>query len=234
MGEMAPGMNTKGMRDDDITGVDPKNAVDDPNPAKNVAPQRHTAIGRKVGNITVGTPAPELTATKLEGSGGGGPLRIAALKNRPTLLVFGSHSAPAFRAKAPELERLKTKYGNVIGIWLIYTKEAYPVSDWDVERNRTAKVRIDQPASYAARVAECQLTKKELKLTVLTAVDDMADGSAKAYDLLPNGAVLVDKKGVIAAAQQFFDSYAMDHAVEQLIKSGGQIADPADGPATRR
>ncbi len=220
--------------DDDVTGVDPRNASDE---APSDHAPRQTAFARKVGKIVIGSAAPELTATKLEtssgGTGGGGmagPLRLAALKNRPTLLVFGSYSSPVFRAKAPEIERLKTKYGSTVGIWLIYTREANAAGVWDVDRNRDAKIHIEQPDTLAARVTQAQQARKELKLTVLMAVDDLADGTAVAYGLTPNGAVLVDKSGSIAAAQQFFDSYGLEPAVVALIRAGGQMQGPTSRP----
>jgi Iodothyronine deiodinase len=225
---MSGGM-TGSVRDDDVPGVDARNTTEDTHPAP--LPPRSTVGGRLVGKLTIGEPAPELSAVKVEG--GSGPLRLNTLKSRPTLLVFGSYSAPTFRAKAPDLEKLRTKYGSVANIWLIYTREAFPAAGWDVERNRDAKIRAEQPTTLAARITAAQAARKELKLTLPLAVDDISDATSTAYGLMPNGAVVLDKKGIVAAAQQFFDGYAADRFLESLIKNGGLMGGTNDVPSTR-
>lgn len=162
----------------------------------------------------VGQAAPELDVKKLDGNA----VRLSSYKGRPLLLVFGSYSAPTFREKAAQLADLAGDFKGRVEVLVVYTAEAYPVGQWEIERNKDEKVRVEAHASEAARIKAARDARTTLKLEGLTfVVDAMSDKTAKAFEGTPNAAVLIGRDGVVVARQKWFEAFAMRRAVEESL-----------------
>jgi Spy/CpxP family protein refolding chaperone len=161
---------------------------------------------------TLGQPAPELSAMKLDGT----PVRLSSFKGRTVVLVFGSLSAPTFREKAKMLNDLIRDFRSRFEFHVIYTAEAFPVGTREVERNKDEKVRIEPHASLADRQRMAQEAKTTLKIEASVLTDDMKDRTAQAYDAMPNGAVVIGRDGKVVLKQKWFDAFALRRKLEEL------------------
>ncbi len=65
-----------------------------------------------------------------------GRVSLASYRGKsPVLLVFGSYSCPNFRAAAPALNTLYTRYNKRVPFLMVYIREAHSTADWQSTRN---------------------------------------------------------------------------------------------------
>lgn len=167
--------------------------------------------------VAIGAAAPDLTAKRMDGTA----FKIATFRNRPLVLIFGSYSSPTFRDKAPLLAELAQDYRGKADFFVVYTAEAYPAGDGDkeIDRNREDKVSIEQPKTDSARMAQAKATRAALKLeSIPFLVDDMANGSAKAYTHSPNAVVVISKDGTVAARQDWADPFTLRGLIDEAAR----------------
>jgi len=124
-------------------------------------------------------------------------------KGRVIVLEFGSMSCPVFRSHVQEMEKLKAAEGSKAYFLIVYTREAFPAGDKNVERNRQEGINITDAGSLDDRKAQALETQSELRITMAMAVDSMDDAVSTAFGGFPNGAVVIGKDGKIAARQQW-------------------------------
>jgi hypothetical protein len=135
-------------------------------------------------------------------------------------VIFGSHTAPTFRNKAAQLKELATDYRGRVEIIVVYTAEAYPIGQYEVERNRDDKVRIEQHRSDAERLAAARDSRQSLGLDNLTfTVDDFSNATATTYGLTPNGAVVIDRTGKVVQLQKWFDAFGLKATLDGLASN---------------
>lgn len=168
-----------------------------------------SAVGSFV--LPEGEPAPDFSVTDLSGR----PVTLASLRHRPTVLIFGSHSLPAFRERAPAINRLRDDLGTRGQVYVIYTREAHAAGEWEISRNREDGVSIPQHPTAEERLAAARRAVKELKLSVPVLVDSIDDQALRAYGNHPAAAVLVGPERKILLYQKHFDPYAMRRAADQ-------------------
>jgi len=176
-----------------------------------------------VETLKPGTRAPDFSLQRLDGQ----MVRLTGFEGRTTVLVFGSYSSPSFRQRAAGLEQLKREFGNRATFFVVYTKEAHPKGEWDVERNRDEEIEVEQHKDLKAREAMAEKAKSTLKLTVPILLDSMDDAAANAYGLAPNSAVVIGKDLKVVARQQWFDPYTLRRHIETGTKPGTRPAAPA-------
>ena len=143
------------------------------------------------------------------------------------MLIFGSYSTPSFREKAEDFETLRKLTGLRAEFLYIYTREAHPVGGWEVERNRKLEIAIEQPQTEEARLALAKRSRDELKIGIPIAPDTMDDAVAKAYGLVPNGAVVIGRDGKVLAIQRWAEPYALRERINEAV------AAPATRPAAQ-
>jgi Spy/CpxP family protein refolding chaperone len=170
----------------------------------------------------IGTPAPAFELTRLDGK----PVRPSTFQGRVGVIVFGSYSSPSFRQRAPEIEALAKQFGSRAQFLIVYTKEAHPAADWEVERNKDAGIAVEAHKDAAARAAQAEKTEHALKLTIPIAPDTMDDAVSAAFGAFPNGAVVLSREGVIVARQQWVDPGGLEKRIEQALKT--PTSKPAD------
>jgi hypothetical protein len=161
----------------------------------------------------VGDPAPPFELKKLDGT----VLQLSALKGHVVVVEFGSYSCPVFRNRAAGMEQLKRDLGSRATFIVIYTKEAHPAGKWDVDRNKTDGISVEQPADDAARKTLAKTAQEKLKITLPIALDKIDNSVAEAYGLTPNGTVIIGRDGKIAARQQWTEPYALRAALEGAL-----------------
>jgi peroxiredoxin len=192
-----------------IGGLNGGNARPAVPPAAPVPPATATAVPH------IGDPAPDLTLKRLDGNS----TKISSARGRILVLIFGSYTSPTFRDKAAKLNKVVRDYrGRNVEFLLVYTAEAFPTGDKEVERNKKDKVAISQHKTLAERQAAAKLAVSALKLDMSIAVDDMQDTAAKTYDLTPNGLVIVGKDGNVAAVQRWMDPYGIRTQLDGILK----------------
>ena len=170
----------------------------------------------------IGTPAPPFELTRLDGR----VIRPSTFQGRVGVIVFGSYSSPSFRQRAPELEALAKQFGSRAQFLIVYTKEAHPAADWEVERNKDVGIAVEAHKDAAARAAQAEKAGHALKLTIPIAPDTMDDAVSAAFGTFPNGAVVLSRDGIIVARQQWVDPGGLEKRIEQALKT--PTSRPAD------
>ena len=160
-----------------------------------------------------GADAPPFRLSRLSGS----PVTLDSFVNKPLVLVFGSYSAPTFRDKVAELDQLKRRYEGRAAFLIIYTREAYPAGEWEVQRNLGEQIKIEQHKSLEDRQHLAKLARDALKIQTDIAVDDIDDAVAGAYDAVPNGAYVL-LNGKIVARQKWADPLGLPTWIDATMK----------------
>lgn len=109
---------------------------------------------------------------------------------------------------------------------VVYTAEAYPAGEWEIDRNKDEKIRVESHKSEAERIAAAKDARATLKLETVFSVDDMQDSTAAAYGVLPNGAVLIGRDGTVVGRQKWFDGFGMRRMVEESVKVVRKVENP--------
>ena len=111
-------------------------------------------------------------------------------------------------------------YRRRAGIFLIvYTREAFPAGDKNVERNRDEGVSVPEAKTLNERKAQALETQRELRITMPMAVDSMDDSVSNAFGSFPNGAVVIGKDGNIAARQQWTNPDTLQIAIDEAVSA---------------
>ena len=208
---------------------DEMNPKEKDTPRKPVSPAESTGA-EKVAGPKVGDPAPLLELHKLDGS----LVQLSSLKGRIVVLEFGSYSCPVFREKVPAMEKLKSDLGARAQFFVVYGKEAHPVGEWEVDRNKDAGISVEQPKKIDGRRELAQQAREKLKITLPITLDTMGNDAAIAYGAGPNSAYVINRDGTIIARQQWCDPSGMRRAIEQAVKpANAAAAESNPAPATK-
>ena len=188
--------------------VDPPAAEADENVRTTPATTRPAAA-----NIVIGQVAPDFTLEKLDGRS----VQLSSYKGKLVVLLFGNYSSPTFRDRADDFEQLRKQLGNRAEFLIVYTRESHPVGEWEVERNKHARVLVEQPKSFEERKALARQAKQALKLTIPIAVDTMDDKVATDYAGFTTSAVVVGRDGMIVGFRKHADAHAIRRIIEQTL-----------------
>jgi hypothetical protein len=205
----------------------PGSTVDDPmarpGPAKRPAemtpaPQAVTTEPAVVTTGAVGSVAPAFSLDRVKS----GIATLTVLKNKVVVLEFGSYSAPPFRYRSAAMDALAKEVGSRAEFITIYTAEAYPAGEWNIDRNKTDNVSIPRHADAAARLAAAEKARTALRPNRTLAVDTMDNATARAYRAGAHSAFVIGRDGTIVARQQWCDPDGLkrhiDAAVQQKIE----------------
>lgn len=161
----------------------------------------------------LGKPAPDLTVIRADGR----PMQLSSLRGKPTVMVFGSFSCPSFRQRVPDVNAVAATLSIKINLVYVYTREAHPVGQWEVQRNLDENIRIDAHKSLAERLNQARQAQTSLKLAGQVIVDDMDDRVARTFDGFHNGAVLLDRDGVMVLKQKWCDPSGWQAAIDDAL-----------------
>jgi hypothetical protein len=161
----------------------------------------------------IGQPAPSFELKKLEGPAAS----LSNYKGHVVVLEFGSYTSPSFRQRAAAMEQIKHDLGARAQFLVIYTKEAHPKGNWEVERNKEEKIEIAQHKDLADRKAAALKAKQDLKLSRPILLDDMNNSAAHAYGAGADTVVVIAKDGTIAGRQQWADPSGLRRLVEAAL-----------------
>ncbi len=152
-----------------------------------------------------GDAAPEFSLKDTEGK----PLALGEYLGRGyVILAFGSASSSNFRKSAPDLDRLARDWERMeVKVLVIYTREAHP-----------AVLRSTAPKTYRDRELLARQTRKDLKVNLRFLVDQWDDGVHKSYGAMPDGAFLLDSKGVIVVRQVQAKATSLDRELRRLLE----------------
>ena len=165
----------------------------------------------------IGAAAPDVQVVELNGQA----FSPSKYKGRVVVMEFGSLSCPVFRQHVAEMEKLKQAEGGRAFFVFVYTREAFPAGNKDVERNHTDGIAVADATTLDERKAQAEQTQKTLHITLTMAVDPMDNSASSAFGAFPNGAVVIGKDGTIAERQEWTNpgtlKIAIDDAVAQTV-----------------
>ncbi|MGD0465039.1 MAG: deiodinase-like protein [Tepidisphaeraceae bacterium] len=159
----------------------------------------------------VGSPAPDVKILELNGRA----FIPANYKGHVLVLEFGSLSCPVFRDHVQEMEKLKSAEGPRAFFLFVYTREAFPAGDKDVQRNNEQDISVPKAKTLDERKMQAQQTQQTLQITMPMAVDSMDDAVTSAFGTFPNGAVVIGKDGNIAALEHWTNPESLRRAIDE-------------------
>jgi Spy/CpxP family protein refolding chaperone len=160
-----------------------------------------------------GSPAlPDFALNRIDGR----PFTRESLKGLPTVMLFGSYSSPSFRDRLPEIAALADQFGRRVRFVVIYTAEAHPAGEWDVQRNRDEKIEMQQHVTMDDRFAAARLVRDKLGVTMEVVPESMDAPLSTTMETFPNGLVVLDAQGNVVARQRNADAHRLRRALEQL------------------
>lgn len=160
-----------------------------------------------------GSPAlPDFALNRIDGR----PFTRESLKGLPTVMLFGSYSSPSFRDRLPEIAALADQFGRRVRFVVIYTAEAHPAGEWDVQRNRDDKIEMAQHATMDDRFAAARLVRDKLGVTMEVVPESMDAPLSTTLETFPNGLVVLDAQGNVVARQRNADAHRLRRELEKL------------------
>ena len=107
--------------------------------------------------------------------------------------------------------------GNRADFLIVYTRESHAVGEWEVERNKRARILVEQPTTMEQRKALARQAKQALKITIPIAIDTMDDKTIRDYGGFTTCAVVIGRDGHVAAYRTHGDPTALRRLIDQTI-----------------
>jgi Spy/CpxP family protein refolding chaperone len=163
----------------------------------------------------VGSPVPDVKIAELNGRA----FIPRNYKGHVLVLEFGSLSCPVFRDQVQAMEKLRSAEGPRAFFLLVYTREAFPIGDKDVQRNKDQGISIPEAKTLDERKTQAGQTRQTLQITTPIAVDSMDDAVSNAFGTFPNGSVVIGKDGNIAALEHWTNPESLRRAIDQAYEA---------------
>lgn len=153
-------------------------------------------------------------------------------KDKPVVLEFGCISCPVSQGKINQMARLQREVGDRAHFLLVYTLEAHPADVnspyaariWIPRNNEEIGLVVNQPTTYAERVALAQQVRDQGGVTLPLVVDGMDNAVWEAYGRRPNSGFLIEQGGRIALAQNWIQPFAL----AQYFRRGGWLEETGE------
>jgi hypothetical protein len=207
MREEKGGATTQPQKQTGSTAVTPLADVDPSDPP---APAATAQI-----SPDVRSPVPDVKIAELNGRA----FIPRNYKGHVLVLEFGSQSCPVFRDQAQEMEKLRSAEGPRAFFLLVYTREAFPIGDKEVRRNRDQGISVPEAKTLDERKTQAAQTQQTLQITMPMAVDSMDDAVSNAFGTFPNGSVVIGKDGNIAALEHWTNPQSLRRAIDQAYEA---------------
>jgi hypothetical protein len=104
---------------------------------------------------------------------------------------------------------------------LVYTREAFPTGEKEVERNREEGISVSDAKTLDERKAQAIKTQQQLHITCQLAVDSMDNAASNAFGAFPNGAIVIGKDGTISARQRWTNPDTLRIAIDDAVVESG-------------
>lgn len=165
-----------------------------------------------------GAVAPDFTLASLEGKA----ITASELwRQRPTVIMTGSHTCPVFRRQVTPFERMAKEFAGKANFLVIYTVEAHPKGDpspyngkeWVTPANEKLGLLVAQPKTMNERLERVRQCLSVEKISVPVVVDGMDNKAWKAYGSAPNCACLVGQDGKVILSQPWMEAGGLRAAI---------------------
>lgn len=141
------------------------------------------------------------------------------------LIVTASLTCPKTRQHLPAIQTLKKKYGDKLGVTIVYVIEAHPENDIcpylgvvDItEANIRDNIRHRQPTSMEGRVRLAKSFQKMFPFKASVLVDSMDNIAWRTLGQSPNAALLATSDGLVTFRQGWIDPPALVPEIDKLI-----------------
>lgn len=161
-----------------------------------------------LGGVGVGEPAPDFTATRLDGA----KVKLSDFRGEPVVLETGSVSCPMYVSRVEPMNALALRYPDVKFL-VLYVREAHPGQHIGAHRD-------DAQKTAAARIV---VDEEREGRTVI--VDDLTGTAHRLYGAMPNTVHVIDADGVVAFRAMWNDPPAVEAALRKLLagKDAGAV-----------
>ncbi len=147
------------------------------------------------------------------------------------LVVTASLTCPKTRQHFPALQQLKKKYGERLGVVVVYVIEAHPEHDLcpylgvvDVtEANLRDNIRFRQPTTMDDRTSLAKRFAKSYPFSGSVLVDSMDNIAWRTLGKSPNMALLADSEGRVVYSQGWVEPKSLVVEIEKLLVATKEI-----------
>lgn len=153
-----------------------------------------------LGGVAVGEPAPDFTATRLDGT----EVRLSDFRGKPLVLETGSASCPMYIGHIEPMNALAFRLPDAAFL-VLYVREAHPGQHIRAHRDPAQK-------TAAARIVAAEEPEGR---TIL--IDDLAGTAHRLYGAMPNTVHVIDAAGAVAFRAMWNDPAAVETAVQRLL-----------------
>jgi hypothetical protein len=168
--------------------------------------------------VPIGSKAADFRLETLDGE----TISLSSLKGKVVVLVTGARTCPSFLIWANSMDELYKAYQgrDDVQFFYLYTREPYagaiPGYGWSYRD-------ISQPESYEERKQYASNIRKEHRIDIPIMIDTMDGAVQRAYGNMPNGAVIIDGEGKIAAHKQWNDPLFIELALRELVDDPPEV-----------
>lgn len=162
--------------------------------------------------VPIGAPASDFNLETLEGA----TVSLRSLRGRIVVLVTGARTSPAFLIWANSMDEIYKAYQgrDDVQFLYLYTREPYagtiPGYGWSMRD-------VSQPETYDERKQYASTCRKEHRIDIPILIDTMDGAVQKAYGNQPNGVVIIDREGRIAARKRWNDPLFVELTLRDMV-----------------
>lgn len=172
-----------------------------------------------LGGVAVGEPAPDFTATRLDGT----EIKLSDFRGKPVVLETGSASCPMYVGHIEPMNGLAFRLPEVVFL-VLYVREAHPGQH----------IRAHRDPAQKAAAARIVADEEPESRTIL--IDDLAGTAHRLYGAMPNTVHVIDADGMVAFRALWNDPSAVEAALRKMLAGEDAAAVRAlfrpSGPAT--
>jgi hypothetical protein len=150
--------------------------------------------------VRVGEPAPDFTATRLDGS----QVKLSDFRGKAVVLETGSVTCPMYISRVEPMNALAFRFPDVVFL-VLYVREAHPGQRIGAHRDAAQK------ASAARTVVDREREGRQIL------VDDLAGAAHRLYGAMPNTVHVIDADGMVAFRAMWNDPPAVETALHKLL-----------------
>jgi hypothetical protein len=160
---------------------------------------QHRTMGQ-LGGVLAGEPAPDFTATRLDGTA----VKLSDFRGKPVVLETGSVTCPMYVGHIEPMNALAFRFPDAAFL-VLYVREAHPGQRIGAHRDGAQKL------AAARRVVDEEREGR----TIL--VDDLAGTAHRLYGAMPNTVHVIDPEGMVVFRGMWNDPPGVEAALRKLL-----------------